>query len=98
MEFYMADNNLKKYLDLVGASYLKDKIIECLKEYTDAKTSELILRYQSIHEFPNIGDESKLYISTSTNSLYRWDDTSIKYYCIGSDYNNIEVINGGSSI
>ena len=97
MEFCMADNNLKKYLDLVGASYLKDKIIECLKEYTDAKTSELILRYQSIHEFPIIGDESKLYISTSTNSLYRWDDTSIKYYCIGSDYNNIEVINGGSS-
>ena len=93
----MADNNIKKYLDLVGASYLKDKIIECLKEYTDAKTSELILRYQSIHEFPNIGDESKLYISTSTNSLYRWDDTSIKYYCMGSDYNNIEVINGGSS-
>lgn len=96
MEFCMADN-IKNYLDLVGASYLKDKIIECLKEYTDAKTSELILRYQSIHEFPNIGDESKLYISTSTNSLYRWDVTSIKYYCIGSDYNNIEVINGGSS-
>ena len=92
----MADN-IKKYLDLVGASFLKDKIIECLKDYADAKTSELILQYQSIHEFPNIGDENKIYISTSTNSVYRWDDTSIKYYCIGSDYNNIDVINGGSS-
>lgn len=91
----MADEN--KYLDLLGTKFLKDKILECLKDYTDTKTSEVVSQYQSIYNFPNIGDENKIYIDSSTNRTYRWDDNLIKYYCIGSDYNNIDIINGGSS-
>ena len=89
--------DVKKYLDLLGAEFLKNKIIECLKDYTDTKTSEVVSQYQSIYEFPNIGNENQIYIDTSTNQIYRWDDNLIKYYCIGSDYNNIDIISGGSS-
>lgn len=88
----------KKFLSLVGTSYLKDKIIECLKDYTDSQISQIILQYDSILEFPNIGNENTLYIDKSTNKTYRWDDTLVKYYCTGSDYNNINVINGGTCV
>lgn len=87
----------KKYLDPSGVSYLKDKIFEYIKDYIDTEVSEVVLQYQSIYNFPNIGDEHKIYIDISKNQAYRWDDDSIKYFCIGSDYNDIEVIDGGSS-
>lgn len=82
--------------DPVGSAL---KALSDAKSYTDTMISDLdlIQSYQSIYNFPNIGDENKIYIDTSTNRTYRWDDTSIKYYCIGSDYNNIDIINGGSS-
>ncbi len=97
----MADEN--KYLSLHGTSYLKDKIIEYLKEYTDAKISETltqsdsVTQYASIYNFPNVGKENALYIDKSSNKTYRWDDANVKYYCVGSDFSNIEVINGGNS-
>ena len=31
------------------------------------------------------------------NKIYRWDTTDMKYFCIGSNYDDIEVINGGSA-
>ena len=89
--------DVKKYLDLLGAEFLKNKIIECLKDYTDTKTSEVVSQYQSIYNFPSIGDKHTIYIDKSTNRTYRWDDDNLKYYCIGSDFNNIEIISGGNS-
>lgn len=89
--------NEKKFLDLLGTSYLKDKIIEYLKDYTDTQVLEVVSQYQSIYDFPSVGNKNKIYIDKSTNSIYRWDDEAVKYYCVGSDYNSIEVINGGDS-
>ena len=45
------------------------------------------------------GEKTTLYDKTvgRYRLMKEYDDTLIKYYCIGSDYNNIEVINGGSS-
>lgn len=67
-----------------------------LKNYI-SDSCDLIHQYNSIYEFPSTGDEKQLYLDVSTNRIYRWDNTAIKFYCVGSDYNNIEVINGGSS-
>ena len=92
----MADE--KKFLNLHGASYLKDKIVEYLKGYTDTKVSETITQYASIYNFPNVGEVNKLYIDKSTNKIYRWDDEDTKYYTAEtSSLTDIDVINGGNS-
>lgn len=34
-----------------------------------------IFEYSGMDSFPDIGEEGKLYIDTSTNLIYRWDNT-----------------------
>lgn len=53
--------------------------------------------YGSIYEFPNIGDPGVLYIDTGTNKMYRWDNDNLKYFCVGADWQEIRVINGGNA-
>lgn len=53
--------------------------------------------YSSIYEFPNVGQVGILYIDTSENRMYRWDDTDLKYYCVGSDWSQINCISGGNA-
>jgi hypothetical protein len=51
--------------------------------------------HKSYFEFPNVGDKGTFYVDTSENSTYRWDEDDMKYYCVGTDYKNIEEIDGG---
>lgn len=46
---------------------------------------------------PNSGWEQDIFLDTTNNKIYRWDTTDMKYFCIGSNYDDIEVINGGSA-
>lgn len=41
--------------------------------------------YASYTLFPSVGDQHAIYIDTSTNMIYRWDDTNIKYYTLAFD-------------
>ena len=91
-------SNEQQFLDLQGVELLITKILQRADDYTDVKTSNIVAQYQSIYNFPSIGDKHKIYIDKSTNRTYRWDDENLKYYCIGSDINNIEIINGGNSL
>lgn len=61
------------------------------------KEQEIVITKDTIYEFPSVGNEKCIYISKNENKTYRWSDTDIKYFCVGSDYNDIEIINGGSS-
>lgn len=54
-------------------------------------------QYGSIYEFPNRGNEGVLYTDTTENKAYRWDELAKKYYCVGSDYNQIKIIDGGKA-
>lgn len=45
-------------------------------------------------EFPSIGESEIMYVATDENKIYRFDENSLTYYCVGSDYNEIEVIQG----
>lgn len=56
-----------------------------------------ILQFSSIYEFPNRGDTGKIYIDTSENATYRWDEAASKYYCVGRDYTQIDTISGGAA-
>ncbi len=51
-----------------------------------------IVNYQTHYEFPNVGNEKNIYIATDENKTYRYDLTMGKYFCIGSDYSEIETI------
>ena len=53
--------------------------------------------YNSVYEFPNIGDTGVFYIDVGANKIYRWDPDNLKYYCVGSDYEQVNCINGGNA-
>lgn len=55
-----------------------------------------IITKDSYLEFPVVGKVDALYVDATENSIYRWDNTNLKYYCIGRDYKEIEVIKGGT--
>lgn len=43
-------------------------------------------------ELPNRGNVAIAYIVADENATYRWDEENSKYFCVGRDYNEIEVI------
>ena len=46
---------------------------------------------------PNVGAVNHIYIVEDENAVYRWDESNIKYFCIGRDYDEIKIINGGNA-
>lgn len=55
------------------------------------------LTVKSRGELPSIGSADIVYIVEDENAVYRWDTTNLKYFSVGRDYNEIEVIYGGSA-
>lgn len=49
-------------------------------------------------DFPNVGDVRNIYVASIENRTYRYDVNLGKYYCIGSNYDEIEkiIIEGGA--
>lgn len=76
--FHAANTELKKYIDKL----VKESVAEC------------VVQEDSFLKFPTIGSEKTIYIDTTANKVYRWEDVSLKYYTVGSDYEEIEIING----
>lgn len=54
-------------------------------------------QYPTKHEFPNKGNPAICYVDISENKTYTWNEMQLKYHCIGSDYNQIKIINGGTA-
>ena len=50
--------------------------------------------FNNRYEFPSIGKDNIIYVAKDENKTYRFDEDSLTYYCIGSDYNEIELIQG----
>lgn len=59
-------------------------------------SSSSIIEANTFLEFPSIGQPGKLYIDKSANKTYRWDEGQIRYICVGSDYESITIIDGGT--
>lgn len=55
------------------------------------------IQYTSIGEFPNVGSDNLIYIDTSSNTPYRFDSSTLTYIRLGSDWNDIEIIDGGNA-
>lgn len=56
-----------------------------------------VVQKKTYLEFPNIGDEGVLYIDSTENNSYRWDNENKKYYLVGFNYGNIKKILGGNA-
>jgi hypothetical protein len=62
-----------------------------LKEAIDEK----IQSYSTFSDFPSKGITNTLYMDLATNKTYRWNNDDSVYTQVGTDYNDIDVINGG---
>ena len=52
---------------------------------------------KSYGALPNIGSVGIVYIVEDENAAYRWDRDELKYYSIGRDYEEIQIIFGGNA-
>lgn len=59
--------------------------------------SASVLQFDTYWLFPNNGKVNILYIDRSENTSYRWDQEHFKYYIVGNNYHDIQVIQGGDS-
>lgn len=55
---------------------------------------DAVVQYVDISLFPKEGKSNVLYIDKTANRAYRWDNIEQKYFVIGSNYEEIRVING----
>lgn len=56
-----------------------------------------IEEYESYLHFPAVGKELHLYIDTDAGKVYRWNAGKLCYECIGSNYNDIDLIDSGNA-
>ncbi len=79
----------------VNVSTDVERITFNVDKSTSVYAEPSVVQYDTHFDFPNVGREGTIYIDKATNKAYRWDDSDMKYYVVGSDYNDITVINGG---
>ena len=66
-----------------------------MEEFLALISHEPVRYIDTIAELPVVGDPDVAYICRETNKTYRWDDAETRYRIVGSDYNEIDVVNGG---
>lgn len=76
---------------------------DCTMSVTGLQIKKLLLSkderliFSSYFEFPNIGKADVLYIATDENKQYLWSVTEMRYVATGSDWHDIQIIQGGTS-
>lgn len=71
-----------------------EEIKNYIKKLLSENAKELIVEKESFLQFPTVGNEGSIYIDTTENKAYRFSESELKYYVIGSDYNDVKIING----
>lgn len=61
--------------------------------YHIEQTTASIEQFVNKSYFPNIGKESAIYVDAENNTLYRFDTNTKTYYIVGSNYEDIKIIN-----
>lgn len=69
------------------------------KQEANAKFAlkDVVSVYETHFNFPNLGKDYVIYVATEENKTYRWDADDMRYYCVGSDYSEIKIIDGGNA-
>lgn len=61
--------------------------------YHIEQTTASIEQYANKSYFPNVGKEGAIYVDAENNKLYRFDADTKTYYTVGSNYEDIKIIN-----
>ena len=81
--------------NLSGSLTQKQTMEGQLRDGVYIEIADSVQTYDSHFNFPNLGKINTIYISESENRTYRWDEENLRYYCVGSNYDEIEIIDGG---
>ena len=52
------------------------------------------IEFNNRREFPNIGKENMVYVAKDENKMYIFNPSTLVYEIVGSNYNEIEIIQG----
>lgn len=83
-----------KYIGLDGLQYYDKDIKEYIKSKIGDAINDVVICEESYLKFPTIGDSHSLYVDTTKNKTYRWDSQNLHYYVVGSNYEDIKIIDG----
>lgn len=81
----------EQFLNLRGLN----ELIDYLKKYITEQQE--IIPYASYTLFPAVGKINAVYIDTTTNAMYRWDDNNTKYYALAFNPENEFIMQCGNS-
>lgn len=81
----------EQFLNLQGLTELVDYIKKYIADQQE------VIPYASYTLFPTIGKTNAIYVDTTTNAIYRWDDNNIKYYALAFDPEKEFILQCGSS-
>ena len=90
-------NEINKEFAKIKHNHLASDITGVLSDDNIPDSAKNVETYNTFASFPSVGRQNVLYISKQENKSYRWDDDNVKYYVVGSDYEDIEIINGGGA-
>lgn len=83
-----------KLIDIINLEIYDDEIKSYIEKQITNSLDTIVVSKETYLKFPTVGNSKSIYIDTTENKIYRWDDTALKYYTVGSDYNDIKIING----
>lgn len=89
---YTVVDSWRKLADIKDIEALNEKI-----ESIQGGGGDNVVSVANLASLPNVGSSSKIYIVEDENATYRWDENTVKYYCIGRNYEDIKIISGGNA-
>ena len=81
----------EQFLNLKGLT----ELVEYIKKYISEQQE--VIPYASYTLFPPVGKPGAIYIDTTTNAIYRWDDNNVKYYALAFDPTDKFIMQCGDS-
>ena len=81
-------NMKEQFLNLSGLTELVTYVKLCIAQH------KMIIPRASFSLFPKTGDENNIYIDTSTNSIYRWNDSDKSFVLLARPPRNISISEG----
>lgn len=59
----------------------------------NSKPAESVIQVNEVINLPSVGNPNVVYFIKNKNLTYYWNEDEMRYYCAGSDWHDIEVIN-----
>ena len=83
----------KKVIDYSGMQVYTDEVKKLIEKMIADSSDFEVETVDSYLHFPVVGNVNHIYIDTTDNATYRWNQDDLHYYCIGRDWENIDLIN-----